>query len=62
MQGPNPSDLGVVLIPGAMLGAWIWDRVIGRLARPALAVDLPGRSSGGGCTRRLSMTDRHRTR
>ena len=32
-----------LLLHGAGLGAWIWDRVIPRLASPAVALDLPGR-------------------
>lgn len=38
-------ELGLVLLHGAMLGRWIWERAEQRLARPALAVDFPGRGS-----------------
>ena len=36
-----PCDL--LLLHGAGLGAWIWDRVVPHLHLPALALDLPGR-------------------
>ena len=39
------DDVGFVLLHGAMLGRWIWERVERRLARPTLAVDLPGRGN-----------------
>lgn len=42
---PTGDGLGVVLLHGAMLGAWIWALVEPLLARPALAVDLPGRGT-----------------
>lgn len=35
-----------VLIHGAGLGAWIWDRVVPHLQAPAAALDLPGRRGG----------------
>lgn len=34
----------LVLLHGAGLGKWIWDRVLPKLTAPAEAVDLPGRS------------------
>jgi pimeloyl-ACP methyl ester carboxylesterase len=37
----------VLLLHGAGLGAWIWDRVVPDLNFPAEAIDLPGRSSKG---------------
>jgi pimeloyl-ACP methyl ester carboxylesterase len=40
---PSRGDDGFVLLHGAMLGRWIWERVEPRLASPALAVDFPGR-------------------
>ncbi|HEY0373115.1 MAG TPA: alpha/beta hydrolase [Thermoanaerobaculia bacterium] len=39
-----PRDL--LLLHGAGLGAWIWDRVVPHLLLPALALDLPGRGDG----------------
>jgi pimeloyl-ACP methyl ester carboxylesterase len=36
---------GVVLVHGSNLSAACWDRVVGYLAVPAVAVDLPGRGS-----------------
>jgi pimeloyl-ACP methyl ester carboxylesterase len=41
---PAPDDeVGLVLLHGAMLGRWIWERVEPLLAAPAVAVDFPGR-------------------
>jgi pimeloyl-ACP methyl ester carboxylesterase len=40
---PSQNDDGFVLLHGAMLGRWIWERVDPRLASPALALDFPGR-------------------
>jgi pimeloyl-ACP methyl ester carboxylesterase len=37
------SDRGYVLMHGACLGGWLWDRLVPRLDAPALALDLPGR-------------------
>jgi pimeloyl-ACP methyl ester carboxylesterase len=34
-----------VLVHGAGMGASCWDRLLPHLDRPAVAVDLPGRSS-----------------
>lgn len=43
-MSPSPdADIGFVLLHGAMLGRWIWERVESRLAAPALALDFPGR-------------------
>jgi pimeloyl-ACP methyl ester carboxylesterase len=42
---PTGDEVGIVLLHGAMLGAWIWALVEPLLARPALAVDLPGRGT-----------------
>jgi pimeloyl-ACP methyl ester carboxylesterase len=38
------GDAGVVLIPGAGLGSWIWERLVPRLRAPALRVEIPGRA------------------
>src|SRR5262249_49617707 len=43
MPPSRDTDVGVVLLHGAMLGRWIWERVEPRLGAPALAVDFPGR-------------------
>jgi pimeloyl-ACP methyl ester carboxylesterase len=40
---PNRTDRGFVLLHGAMLGRWIWERVEPLLTGPALSVDFPGR-------------------
>jgi pimeloyl-ACP methyl ester carboxylesterase len=34
---------GFVLVHGSELGAWVWERLLDELDRPAVAVDLPGR-------------------
>jgi pimeloyl-ACP methyl ester carboxylesterase len=39
------SKNAFVLIHGGHQGSWFWERVVPLLARPALAVDLPGRGS-----------------
>src|SRR4030095_14149811 len=39
-----PRDL--ILLHGAALGSWIWDRVLPHLLLPARALDLPGRGDG----------------
>lgn len=36
-------QVGLVLLHGAELGAWIWERVLPLLTHRAVAVDLPGR-------------------
>src|SRR5512132_2138197 len=41
----DADDRGFVLLHGAMLGRWIWDRVTPLLDRPALSVDFPGRGT-----------------
>jgi len=38
-----PGDVGIVLVPGAGLGGWIWDPVVPQLHALALAVEIPGR-------------------
>ena len=42
-QQHGSDDRGFVLLHGAMLGRWIWDRLTPLLDRASLAVDLPGR-------------------
>ena len=37
------SNIGLILLHGAGLGAWIWDDLGASLGYPYLAVDLPGR-------------------
>jgi pimeloyl-ACP methyl ester carboxylesterase len=39
------GDVGIVLVAGAGLGSWTWERVLSRLRTPALAVDIPGRAA-----------------
>jgi pimeloyl-ACP methyl ester carboxylesterase len=46
MNGTMSSEpRGFVLLHGAMLGRWIWDRVTPLLELPGLTVDLPGRGT-----------------
>lgn len=33
------ADLALLLIPGAGMGPWIWDRVRGKLPAPAVEVE-----------------------
>jgi pimeloyl-ACP methyl ester carboxylesterase len=54
---PDGEELGLVLLHGAMLGRWIWARVEPLLARPALAVDLPGRGSRPADVTKLTLGD-----
>jgi pimeloyl-ACP methyl ester carboxylesterase len=42
---PAAGDLGLVLLHGAMLGSWIWERVEPLVAGPVLAIDFPGRGT-----------------
>ena len=51
------QDIGLLLIHGSELGAWQWERLAPLLARPALAVDLPGRGSRPAERRSLSLND-----
>lgn len=45
------------LVHGAELGAWVWDRTLRHLRRPALALDLPGRDAGPAERRTLHLVD-----
>jgi pimeloyl-ACP methyl ester carboxylesterase len=36
---------GLVLVHGAELGSWLWDRLVPQAASPTLAIDLPGRGA-----------------
>ena len=51
---PPVQDLGFVLIHGGGASGAFWDRLVPRLTRPALAVDLPGR--GGKPTDPMTFT------
>src|SRR5215510_12628484 len=50
-------DLGFVLLHGAMLGRWIWQRVEPRLEAPVLALDFPGRGSNPADVRAVTLGD-----
>jgi pimeloyl-ACP methyl ester carboxylesterase len=44
VPGPiDRADVGFLLLHGAELGGWIWDRVVPLLRHRAVAADLPGR-------------------
>ncbi len=45
------------LVHGAELGAWVWDRTLRHLRRPAIAIDLPGRDAGPAERRALHLAD-----
>ena len=45
-SGRAAPNVRFLLMHGAGLGSWIWDRVIPELSVPADAVDLPGRGDG----------------
>ena len=57
MEARDDHEVGFVLIHGSELGAWLWDRLVPLLRRPALAVDLPGRGSRPADRRSLSLED-----
>ncbi len=51
------GDSTAILVHGAGVGPWIWDRVIEQTARSALALAVPGREPGAtpdGCAARLA--------
>jgi pimeloyl-ACP methyl ester carboxylesterase len=50
-------DLGFVLIHGGGASGAFWDRLVTRLDRPALAVDLPGRGAKAADAMRLTVDD-----
>lgn len=45
MNKESREEIGLVLLHGAGLGAWVWDEVRERLAYPSIAVDFPGRGA-----------------
>ncbi len=51
------EKIGFVLVHGAGLGAWVWDRVKTGLNGPVLAVDLPGRGKPYGTLRETKLED-----
>lgn len=51
------KPLGFLLIHGAGLGAWAWDRVVPHLTLPALAVDLPMRGDPNKTLSALKLED-----
>lgn len=57
MADQHRSDVGLALLHGSELGAWIWDDVVPLLRHPALAVDLPGRGSRPADRRTLTLRD-----
>lgn len=57
MADSRRSAIGFVLVHGAELGAWLWERVIPLLAHPAAAVDLPGRGTRPADARAVTFED-----
>lgn len=51
------TNTGLVLVHGSELGAWLWDRLVPHLERPALAVDLPGRGAHPADRRTVRLGD-----
>jgi pimeloyl-ACP methyl ester carboxylesterase len=49
------DELGFVLVAGAGLGTWAWDRVALELERPVLPVAIPGRNLTGRKLRRFTL-------
>jgi pimeloyl-ACP methyl ester carboxylesterase len=56
-NGANARGRGFVLLHGAMLGSWIWERVLPALDAPAVAIDLPGRGSRPAEIGKLGLVD-----
>jgi pimeloyl-ACP methyl ester carboxylesterase len=50
-------DVGLVLVAGAELGAWTWERLTDHLDVPAVAVDLPGRGARPAPGRDVHLAD-----
>lgn len=51
------DQVELVLIHGSELGGWLWDPLLAKLGRPALAVDLPGRGAKPAVRRALGLGD-----
>ena len=49
--------IGIVFVPGAGLGCWIWREMAPRLDVPSLAADFPGRGATNGSTDALTLDD-----
>jgi pimeloyl-ACP methyl ester carboxylesterase len=56
-EQPAGAEIGFVLLHGAMLGRWLWERVVPDLAGPALAIDFPGRGAHPADVIALSLGD-----
>jgi pimeloyl-ACP methyl ester carboxylesterase len=50
-------EMGLVLIPGAGLGGWIWERMTPALELPCLPAEFPGRKGGDDETTGLGLED-----
>jgi hypothetical protein len=48
-------EVGFVLLPGAGVGTWTWDRVITELDAPPLALPIPRRGLADGERRRVTL-------
>jgi pimeloyl-ACP methyl ester carboxylesterase len=51
------DGVGLVFIPGAGLGGWIWERMTPALESPHLLAEYPGRKDGKAGTRGLGLED-----
>ena len=51
------ADIGLVFIPGAGLGGWIWEAMAPGLDRPHLFMEFPGRESDENATDGLRLDD-----
>jgi pimeloyl-ACP methyl ester carboxylesterase len=51
------GDIGLVFVPGAGLGGWIWEPIAARLDAPYRFADYPGREGNGNGTKGLRLDD-----
>jgi len=51
------NNIGIVLIPGAGLGSWVWNDLNSLLNYPVLAVDFPNRGDKTGANKLLKLAD-----
>jgi pimeloyl-ACP methyl ester carboxylesterase len=51
------EQVGIILLHGAGLGSWIWEKVIPELKSKSIAIDLPGRAGKAATFRNLRLRD-----